>query len=1091
MRNVNRYLELLFLALLLVASPTRAQWQFDGTPLSTAANGQFYPKIVSDGAGGAIVTWYDNRIGTNWDIYVQRVNALGVPQWTADGVALCTAAGEQSSPMIVSDGAGGAIVTWFDFRSGTNFDIYAQRVNASGVVQWTADGVALCTAGNDQWYPTIVADGSSGAIVAWSDSRSSNPGIYVQRLNASGVPQWTADGVALCTAAGGQEYPQIASDGVGGAIVSWADYRSGNPDIYARRVNASGVPQWTANGVGLCTAPDTQWDVSIASDGAGGVIVAWHDYRNGANSDIYVQRVNVSGVPQWTADGVGLCTAPDRQSSPSMLSDGAGGVTVTWYDWRSAPKPDVYAQRLNASGVAQWIADGVALCTAVGDQAYPTIASDGIGGAIVTWEDWRTGYDRDIYAQRVNASGVPQWTADGLGICTDGDGYQEYPAIVSDGGGGAIVTWQDDRDGNRDIYAQRVTSTGAMHQTLLIVRNTNDSGSESMRWAIEFANTAGGPQTIEFDIPGPGPHVISPSTPLPLIVGDVVVDGFSQPGALPNTNPVGQPSNAVLQIVLEGTNAGPLANGLNFQDTGEAHGLVIQNFQKAGILVEAYACVIDGCYIGTDFSGSQSRPNGTGLDVGGDCRVGGPLPAQRTVVSGNTGDGIFAAGGDGISIQGCYIGAASDLSGLSNGGSGIRLMDWSYNSRIGAQSLPVGPSVASQANIIAVNDGDGVTLDYITLASAPTGNLIAGNSIYANGGLGIDLDDDGITPNDTKDEDAGSNGLQNHPILEQVGADIRATVSSGKNETVYVHFYRTGTLDPLTGQYGPYVYLGEAVAMTDENGEAVVDFTPSAPIPPDNFVVATETGPGFDTSEFSAPVEYLNTPLGNDVTVDLLDEDLNVRASVTYTEVRQPGQTILTTPFTPPVPVSGFVVNDPNDPAIYFEITTTAVYVPPIEVCLHYDEQNLPGPEASLRLIHYDGSSWVDVTTSQDIAQNILCGEVSSLSPFVIAVPIVSGAGDTPAPTEFALHANIPNPFNPQTTIHYEIPDAGAHVNISIYDVAGRLVRELVDEHRATGRWSVQWNGDDDRGQRVASGVYFYRMRAGVFVDTKKMVLLK
>jgi hypothetical protein len=57
--------------------------------------------------------------------------------------------------------------------------------------------------------------------------------------------------------------------------------------------------------------------------------------------------------------------------------------------------------------------------------------------------------------------------------------------------------------------------------------------------------------------------------------------------------------------------------------------------------------------------------------------------------------------------------------------------------------------------------------------------------------------------------------------------------------------------------------------------------------------------------------------------------------------------------------------------------------------------------------------------------------------------------------------------------------------------VAGRRVRVLVDERRAAGSWSVQWNGDDDRGQRVASGVYFYRMRAGEFVDTKKMVLLK
>ena len=70
-------------------------------------------------------------------------------QWTADGVALCTAANDQINPQIVSDGSGGAIITWQDYRGG-NYDIYAQRVNASGAVQWTADGVAVCTAAYDQ-----------------------------------------------------------------------------------------------------------------------------------------------------------------------------------------------------------------------------------------------------------------------------------------------------------------------------------------------------------------------------------------------------------------------------------------------------------------------------------------------------------------------------------------------------------------------------------------------------------------------------------------------------------------------------------------------------------------------------------------------------------------------------------------------------------------------------------------------------------------------------------------------------------------------------------------------------------------------------
>ena len=124
------------------------------------------------------------------DIYAQYVNASGAAQWTADGVALCTAAGYQGSPSIVSDGAGGAIVTWPDPRSEdpVNYDIYAQRVNASGAVQWAADGVALCTAAGDQYPYGIVSDGAGGAIVTWDDRRSGDVDIYAQRVSQGVSP---------------------------------------------------------------------------------------------------------------------------------------------------------------------------------------------------------------------------------------------------------------------------------------------------------------------------------------------------------------------------------------------------------------------------------------------------------------------------------------------------------------------------------------------------------------------------------------------------------------------------------------------------------------------------------------------------------------------------------------------------------------------------------------------------------------------------------------------------------------------------------------------------------------------------------------
>src|SRR5206468_4759124 len=131
-------------------------------------------------AGGAIVAWADGRTGADYDIYVQRVDGAGAPQWIDDGVVLCGASGNQLNPQVASDAAGGAIVAWQDLRGGgtTVSDIYARRVDGAGTPQWTADGVALCAAAGSQRFPQITADGAGGAIVAWEDRRGTSADIY-------------------------------------------------------------------------------------------------------------------------------------------------------------------------------------------------------------------------------------------------------------------------------------------------------------------------------------------------------------------------------------------------------------------------------------------------------------------------------------------------------------------------------------------------------------------------------------------------------------------------------------------------------------------------------------------------------------------------------------------------------------------------------------------------------------------------------------------------------------------------------------------------------------------------------------------------
>ena len=452
-----------------------AEWPDLGRAVNTAAGTQDAPRIATDGAGGAIITWHDLRSRTI-NIFAQHVLASGNvdPAWPADGrallnnpAALATALAGQKAPVIVPDGAGGAIVAWQDGRSsGIESDVFAQHVLSSGAVDpaWPANGTALSTAAGFQLDLIIVSDGAGGAIVAWTDGRSavSDFDIYAQRVLVSGRvdPGWTAGGTVLCSAPGPQVSPKITSDGADGVIVTWTDFRLGgaNADIFAQHLLGSGAvdPVWPVNGRAISLAAGTQMDPTIVSDGAQGAIVTWSDARDG-QFDIYAQRLLGSGAiaPGWPADGRAVCTAPLEQLAPVITSDGASGAIVSWQDLRNNSNRTTFAHHVLASGAidAAWPVNGRALSLSPGDQSNASIVMDGGGGAIIAWEE-----DFFILVQHVEASGLldPTFPVSGRFVRLV-QTFQQTPDLVTAGAGTAIVTWTDLEPGaDSDIYAMQV-----------------------------------------------------------------------------------------------------------------------------------------------------------------------------------------------------------------------------------------------------------------------------------------------------------------------------------------------------------------------------------------------------------------------------------------------------------------------------------------------------------------------------------------------------------------------------------------------------------------------------------------------------------
>ena len=474
--------------LLPMAAPraSQAAWAPFGNPVVDEPHAQQHPVIATDGANGAIIAWQDLR-SPRVNIFAQHVRADGVvdPAWPAQGrallgdsVALVNAAGGQFTPIIVGDGAGGAIVAWQDLRdAATGIDLYAQHVLASGALdpKWPANGLPVVIARGTQNFAAMVTDGAGGAVLTWVDSRAALDefDIFAQRIRGDGEadPNWPENGLAVCALPGPQGFPVLVDDGAGGALIAWHDVRAGSLgfDVYAQHALGSGVldPFWPVNGLALVTAAGDQGLPSITRDGPpsptgrAGAIVAWTDSRVVGDPHIFAQHVLDIGIVDdaWPVNGRRISAAGTQESRALIVPDGVGGAVVNWQ--ALAPHLNEFAQHVTSGGSIDpgWPAGGRALSPTARQESFADMVSDGFGGAIVAWED-----TANVVAQHVLASGLldPAYPDTGRQIVPL-PSRQGDVALVATSGQGAIAAWTDGRSGtNADIFALQVQEAGTV-----------------------------------------------------------------------------------------------------------------------------------------------------------------------------------------------------------------------------------------------------------------------------------------------------------------------------------------------------------------------------------------------------------------------------------------------------------------------------------------------------------------------------------------------------------------------------------------------------------------------------------------------------
>ncbi|MGH1363152.1 MAG: FlgD immunoglobulin-like domain containing protein [Calditrichia bacterium] len=437
-------------------------------PLTNDADDNLNPFIVADGNGQAIAVWDQQKTATGFDLAAQLMEANANIAWDPAGVNVSNDAANQQSPVAVGDGAGGMISAFADDRSG-GWQVYAMRMDASGAALWTANGVLVATTaltGPD--VPIgIASDGAGGAIIVWElEFSTTDHDVYAQRIDASGNQLWGTEGVVVTSASDDERFPKVIGDGVGGAIVCWEDSRNDTTDVYANRLDPNGALMWTLADTAVSPAGGMipQLRPSMALDANGNIVFSWSQEISATDWNIESVGRALDGTKVW---GVFTDAALAFDDNIQLLQV-ADGTIFVWEANKVGGDKRIYAQKASLDGqFPLWGSTPVLVSdTTLGDPfAKPQIVSDGADGVIITYEREFNATDRDVWAQHINSSGVPQWSTSGgsRGIfISQGFHDEPNPTIASDGAGGAYIAWEDNRSGNWDIYGDRVDATGTL-----------------------------------------------------------------------------------------------------------------------------------------------------------------------------------------------------------------------------------------------------------------------------------------------------------------------------------------------------------------------------------------------------------------------------------------------------------------------------------------------------------------------------------------------------------------------------------------------------------------------------------------------------
>jgi len=425
----------------------------DGAPIRQGVHIEWYRTIAPGHQGEAIFVWSDTRYGMR-NIFAHKINQDGEMVWGETGAVITDLPGRQEDPVAITDGNGGAFIAWVDYRFDAQGDIFIQHVDTNGDILLDPNGVALAQVEGKQITINMCTDSLGGVFVTWQDKRGGiDDDIYGTHVSANHDIISQGTGVPIVVEGGNQNAKSIEYAGNNEAFIAWADFRQGaNADIYGQRLNVDMANNFEENGFQIAATDEQELKPRATYVTNETSFVAWK--QGDENSKVLYQFVDASGLvfsdPKSISDNTALQTAPRVKRSS------IGEVFVNWKDLRDDPiNGDQYFQKIDVNGDRQW-GDGIRVDPAEDVDFSARFSAGNTGDVNVVWERG-TFPEIDIMFQNINAEG--NYSLEAPIAISNAPGYQFAPILSGNAEVGLYAVYGDQSSGSIDLKVQSI-STG-------------------------------------------------------------------------------------------------------------------------------------------------------------------------------------------------------------------------------------------------------------------------------------------------------------------------------------------------------------------------------------------------------------------------------------------------------------------------------------------------------------------------------------------------------------------------------------------------------------------------------------------------------